>query len=280
MRTLALDIGGTAVKYAIFSQENTFGQFSVKDENGAESLPERIVAFIAAHPTACIGICAPGPFDFETGTGQMQHKLPSLYKVSLREILENRFPGIPLFFLHDATAFILGALENKPDLRKENISGVMLGTGLGYIHCLRGKVEVNHSKIPLHPLWNMPYKNGIAEDYVSATAMIHRAKQEGYSFDNVQDMAKAAAKGDKGLLDIFSQTGAQLGELMDMKRREDGFEKLIIGGQVSKSWDLMKNGFEEVCRIPYELVAKPERCPLFGIKYCAEKGIEAVYQGK
>lgn len=279
MNLLALDIGGTAVKYGCFAKENIFGQFSVKDANGVELLPKKIIEFIAEHPTDCIGICAPGPFDFQTGMGLMEHKLPSLYGISLRGIIENKFPNVNLFFIHDSTAFILGALQNNPSLRGKAISGIMLGTGLGYVHCINGKVEVNQRKTPLHPLWNTPYRSGIAENYVSATAIINKANENGYSFDNVKDIETAAKKGDKNLLSIFSETGAQLGELIEIKRKEDKFEKLVIGGQVSKGWDLMCKGFEEVCGIPYELVEDPARCPLFGIKYCAENGIDAIYKG-
>ncbi|MEE1047274.1 MAG: ROK family protein [Clostridia bacterium] len=278
MSLLALDIGGTAVKYGCFAEENIFGQFSVKDSNGTESLPKKIFDFIAEHQADCIGICAPGPFDFVTGTGLMEHKLPSLYGVSLRKIIENEFPDVMLFFIHDSTAFIFGALENKPNLREENISGIMLGTGLGYIHCVNGKVEVNAGKTPLHPLWNTPYKNGIAEDYVSATAIINKSREKGYSFDNVKDIEIAAKQGDDKLLSVFSKTGTQLGELIEIKRKQDKFEKLVIGGQVSKGWELMREGFEKACDIPYELVAEPAKCPLFGIKYCAEKGIESIYK--
>ena len=272
-----MDIGGTAVKYGCFAKANKFGQFSVKDTNGTESLPEKILEFIEEHPANRIGICSPGPFDFETGTGLMEHKLPSLYGVSLREIIENEFPNVKLFFIHDSTAFIFGALENKPNLREKNVSGVMLGTGLGYIHCVKGKVEVNEGKTPVHPLWNTPYKNGIAENYVSATAIINKSRENGYSFDNVKDIEIAAKQGDDKLLSIFYETGTQLGELIEIKRKEDKFEELIIGGQVSKGWELMQKGFEEVCNIPYKLVGEPAKCPLFGIKYCAEKGIETIY---
>ncbi len=278
MNLLALDIGGTAVKYGCFAKETIFGQFPVKNSDGAESLPERIIEFIAKNPAECIGICVPGPFDFETGTGLMEHKLPSLYKVGLRKKIENEFSGVKAFFIHDAVAFISGVLKSDPGLCNADIAGIMLGTGIGYIHCINGKVEVNKGKTPLHPLWNVPYKSGIAENYVSATAIINKAKEKGYDFNNVKDTFSAAKHGDRILLDIFFETGIQLGELIEMKRKEDGFEKIIIGGQVSKSWDLMREGFEKTSDVLYEVVKEPEKCPLFGIEYCAENGIETIYR--
>ena len=277
MNLLALDIGGTAVKYGCFGKEEVFGLFSVKDENGFENLPEKIMHFISDHSADCVGICAPGPFDFESGTGLMEHKLPSLYQVSLRKMIQDQFPNTELFFIHDATAFVLGTIQNNPTLSKENIAGIMLGTGLGYIHCINGCVEVNSKKTPLHPLWNMPYRDGIAEQYVSATAIINKAKKAGYHFNGVKEIAIEARRGNVQLKEVLLETGVQLGELIDIKRKEDSFDKLVIGGQVSLAWDLMRDGFERLCEIPYEVFKDPTVCSLFGIRYCAENGVETIY---
>ena len=278
MKLLALDIGGTAVKYGIFGHKNEFGEFSVKDGDGVERLPEKIVEFIGAHKADQIGISAPGPFDFESGTGLMEHKLRSLYKISLKDRIKTCFPDTEVFFIHDATAFILGGIYNDPRLSKKDVSGVMLGTGLGYVHSVDGTVEVNKNRTPLNPLWSRPYRDGIAENYVSATAIINKARTKGYSFDGVKEIADAARQGNQELLEIFFETGEQLGELLCAKQKEDGFERLLIGGQVSRAWDLMRQGFERICLIPYDIVNDPSTCPIWGIKYCAEIGMDSIYK--
>ena len=277
MTILALDIGGTAVKYGFFDKEAVFGEFSVKDSNGNESLPEKILNFISTYKSECIGICVPGPFDFETGTSHMEHKLKSMYNVSLRAMIEKEFKNINLFFIHDSTAFVLGAIQKNYSLSRKNIAGVMLGTGLGYVHCINGKIEANRNKTPLRPLWNKPYKDGIAENYVSATAIIKKADSKGYNFKNVKEIAIEAQNGNKDLQSIFFETGEQLGEMIEIKRKEDCFDSLVIGGQVSGAWDLMLLGFENYSDIPYSVISDPAVCPLFGIKYCAENGIENIY---
>ena len=82
MNILALDIGGTSVKYGFFNEKAVFGEFSVKDSGGTERLPEKLIECIYKYPVDCVGICAPGPFDYEKGIGLMDHKLKSLYKVT------------------------------------------------------------------------------------------------------------------------------------------------------------------------------------------------------
>jgi hypothetical protein len=39
----------------------------------------------------------------------------------------------------------------------------------------------------------------------------------------------------------------------------------------------MGKSFEKKCSLPYYVVAEPEKSPLWGIKYCAENGIENIY---
>lgn len=277
MKILALDIGGTAVKYGYFGEDTVFGVFPVKDADGNERLPQKLLELISKFDAECIGISVPGPFDYDLGISLMEHKLKSLYKINLKEMIQKQFPQRKIFFIHDATSFIFGAMSEIPSSEHTNVSGVMLGTGLGYVHFVDGRVEVNPRKTPLKSLWSKPYKEGVAENYVCATAIVNKAKAAGYSFDGVKEIAEEARRGNSELTDIFFETGMQMGELVSLKREEDGFERLIIGGQASGAWDLMKRGFESTCSIPYCLVEDPAKCPLFGIKYCAEKGLDAIY---
>ncbi len=277
MKILALDIGGTAVKYGLFDGDDVlFGKFPVIDEDGTERLPEKILKFLAEQTVDCVGICAPGPFDFKTGTGLMTHKLPSLYNISLKKCIEEKFPCLKTVFIHDSTAFVLGEICINPIFSDKNIAAVMLGTGLGYIHAINGKVELNEKETPLKPLWNKEYKDSTAENYVSATAIIRTANELGFAFNNVLDISKEARDGNEKLLKIFCHTGMNLGEMINDKIKEDSFKELVIGGQVSLSWDLMKTGFEKICSIPYHITINPATTALYGIKYCVEQGKENV----
>lgn len=279
MKILALDIGGTEVKYGYFGKsEAEYGKFSVIDGDGKERLPQNIMKFIKLFDVDHIGICSPGPFDFKTGTGLMEHKLKSLYKVSLKEMIDTQYSGINTVFIHDSTAFVLGAIYNKPELKSKNFSGVMLGTGLGYSNTVCGKVMVSETETPLYTLWNSRYKDGIAEEYVSATAIKNRAKKLGYSYDNVLSIAIDARNGDKKLQNLFFEVGSDMGEILNQRQKTDGFESIVIGGQVSLSWTLMKDGFESVSEIPYHIVENPTTCAVDGIKYCIINGKENIYK--
>lgn len=279
MKILTLDIGGTAVKYGLFQNDNSqFGQFPVKDADGNENIPENICSFSREHMPDVIALSAPGPFDFETGTSHMTHKLASMYNVSLKELLEKELPAAKIVFVHDSTAFAVGVLNKKPHLKEKKLAAVMLGTGLGYIYVNNGKVLLNKRQTPLHPLWNRSFLDGTSEDYVSTRAVLRECERLGFSGMSIKELAEKARGGDTALSDVFYNYGKHLGMCLKMASREDGFSEIVIGGQISRSWDLMKDGFESECGIKHTVIDNPDKCALYGLLDCAENGKEKYYK--
>ena len=275
MKILALDIGGTAVKYGLFEGDNQkFGQFPVKDSSGNENIPESICSFSKEHNPDIIAISAPGPFDFESGTSLMKHKLLSMYNISLREELQKVIPTAKVLFVHDSTAFAAGVLKENSALYKKDVAVVMLGTGLGYSFVKKGKVLLNEKQTPLHPLWNRPFNDGISEDYVSAKVLISDAEICGFKTNNVLDIATEARKGNRNLQGVFYNYGKNLGLCVMNAYETDKFSEVVIGGQISLSWDLIKEGFESTCKIKYSTIKNPDKCAIYGLIDCAHNGKE------
>lgn len=271
MNIIALDIGGTAVKYGLFfDNKEEFGQFSVYNSVGAEDIQKNLYDFLDNYTPDCIAISVPGPFDFNTGTSEMRHKLTSLYGIGLKKILENKFPETTVLFMHDSASFAYGAMHENPELVKDNFSCVMLGTGIGYVNVVNGVVQLNEKGTPLNPLWNMNYFDGIAEDYVSTKALLAQSEKVGYTFTNVKEMAVSARNGSRDMLDIFRKFGSDLGRCIEIKRKEDSFKKVVFGGQISKSFDLMQSGFETETDVSYTFVRDPSKCALYGLNVYVE----------
>ena len=129
MNIIALDIGGTAVKYGLFlDKKEEFGQFSVYNSDGTEDVLRNLYNFLNNYKGDCISISAPGPFDFKTGTSNMKHKLTSIYGIGLKKILEEKFVNTAVSFIHDSASFAYGVMYEKPKLVKRSFSCIMLGT--------------------------------------------------------------------------------------------------------------------------------------------------------
>lgn len=276
MKILAMDIGGTAVKYGLFKDDDvSYGQFLVKDDYGKENIPKSICEFAAEHIPDYVAISAPGPFDFENGTGLMTHKLPSLYHISLKEELNKAIPNAKTLFVHDSTAFAVGVMSKDLNLKQVGFAVVMLGTGLGYTCINNGKVMLNNKQTPLHPLWSRPFKNGKSEDYVSTQTLLFESEKIGYRFENISDMASASRMGNEHLMKVFHDYGVNLGMCVVNAMSTDSFTQLVIGGQISRSWDLMREGFEQECKIKYSIIDNPVSCAVDGLYECAVKGKDA-----
>lgn len=274
MKVLTLDIGGTSVKYGIFENEKAkFGQFPVF-ENGVENIPKRICDFLMQHKPDFVSLSSPGPFDFETGTSHMHHKLKSMYGISLGKEIRSVLPNVKLCFVHDATAFAIGAIHEIPHLKKETFAAVMLGTGFGFAYAENGKVLLNTLQSPFYSLWNKSLKDGIAEDYISTKALMAAGSKFGFSGQSVREMAELARNGEQRLQNVFFDYGANLGLCISTFENYDKLENLVIGGQISLSWDIIKSGFESVYQKQYSLIKTPAECALLGLFDCAMNGKE------
>ena len=279
MKQLILDVGGTYIKYAYFVDEKvTVGSFPVVDNNGHEDVPNALKKFLKNYQVDEIGVSMPGPFDFASGISYMDFKLPSIYKKNLKKIFTDIFPNAKILFIHDAVAFALGALEENPKLKKENAMVIMLGTGLGYGYLDHGRVLVNESKTTTPDLGRTPYwqPGKYVENFASATALLRFAKQIGYDFKYVKDMAEAA-KTDKRLQDIFHEVGIILGKVMSEQQKKYRYSYLMIGGGVSKSWPLFKDGFELTNKVAYQIIKDSTMCPINGVRLALKLNNEKQY---
>lgn len=250
--TMMLDIGGTFVKYGAMQNGNFClkGQFAIRQDGTAEEIQQPVLHFLAAHRASKVVICMPGPAQYKTGTSLMEHKFSAIRGIALKPWLERCLPGTEVQFLHDGVAFVLGEMIYGNLQSCFCGAGVMLGTGLGFGLCRQGKVLIRTVGSPAHPLWNTPYLNGICENYVSGSGMRRRWKAISGQEQDVHEIALLARAGGAQAQELFYQTGKMLGEMMSRHLVNWPIEKISIGGQIARSWDLLADGFENACAIP------------------------------
>lgn len=273
---LTLDIGGTFVKYGVFSDGEEFGQFAVA-ENGREDVPGAVARFAAAHPAEHIAVSMPGPADYTVGAGRMTHKLPSLYGVDLRSMIAKVCPDSRISFCCDSTSFALGVMAQWRFLEEETFGCVMLGTGLGYTYLQGGRVVVNSGEMPYRPMWCRPCGDGIVEQVVSGSAIAAGARAAGYDLPSVKAIAEAARAGDPTLRQLFTDAGQMLGRTVQAERADVPLSHLAVGGQMSLSWDLMAAAFSAETDIPVLVVPDPHRRALYGLLEFSERGKDNLY---
>ena len=287
---LAVDAGGTVLKAALVDRQGRLIAGSAYrlpvDSAGDRASVEETYIQLARRGLeearsrglilAGIGVSIPGPFDYEQGLCLMTHKYQSIYKVPMRPWFEAGAGPVPVRFVHDSTAFMLGAVWQGPYEGYRRIGAVIIGTGLGFATLLDGQVFKNPQGGPGISIYARPYRAGTAEDYVSRRGITGRFRQlrpdtfNGSSGPDVREIAELARQGDRPALRVFRDTGLFLAEILHDILRDTRFEVLLLGGQIAKSADLflpeLKSGLEDLEHLAIiEQARDIDDAPLVGV---------------
>lgn len=232
---LALDIGGTFIKSALFSGGKLLRklpQVPTCSAGTREDIENSIrLAVRQAETFDRAAVSIPGPFDYSAGIFRMKHKFAAVNGCSFRELSG----GTDAVFLHDANAFLLGELTCGAARGFSRAGGVTLGTGLGAAFAVDGKPLTSLAGSPAEnvSLWNKPFRGGIAEDAVSARALLAK-----YPAQNVKEIALRAKEGDRAAQEVWLGYGSALFELLTGWSRKLAPEVIVVGGQISRDLEL------------------------------------------
>ena len=187
-----------------------------------------------------IGIAMPGPFDYANGVSYIRGlaKYESLYGLNVKELLkeELKFSG-EIYFENDASCFGIGESWLGEGAGCKRLVSVTLGTGLGGAFITDSEVQKSGNDIPEDGyLYKLPYKQGIAEDYISSRWLIKTFNDETESkVEEVKEINELALSGNISAQQLFSQMGTVLGEVLAPWLTAFNPQCLVIGGNVRKS---------------------------------------------
>lgn len=246
---LALDVGGTYIKHALMLEGGIPAEGTVAQAATGASLPMEaaLAAFQAVVRTARlqaethnlnikgVAIAFPGPFDYDRGIPKMEHKFQSLYGISLTPVVQAVLPSVPVAYLHDSTAFLLGEAVYGAARGALNPAGIMLGTGLGFASMRDGRVCVQADQRPAVRLWNRPYGGGIVEDALSARGIVTAYAARTGETRSAKDVAELAFAGHATALAVYREMGERIHEILGPVLEKLGCGMLVLGGQVSRS---------------------------------------------
>lgn len=253
-RKISLDVGGTFVKCSD-------GRKVPIDSDGSR---EAIAAALreAVGPLEgleSVGVCIPGPFDYREGIFLMKHKFAAVYGERFADLVLGSAAPVardsasspasfqalesPSFhFIHDVNAPLQGLLRLHPEVQKGRVALVTLGTGLGFSYAIDGEVQMNEQLSPARSLYNVPFRDGVLEDYVSRRAILkaYGKPAEG----DVKEISDRARAGEPDAVEAFLEAGRAFAEGAGPLLRELGITNVWFGGQIAKSFDLMRPAAE------------------------------------
>jgi glucokinase len=247
MVALGIDIGGSHITAAVIDLESrsiiagSTLRTAVDASLNAEEILNTWCALIdSVHSLvrgreAYIGIAMPGPFDYEQGISLIkdQPKFQNLYQVNIKNEIAKRLHVEPLNirFINDAASFLQGEVFGGAARDQQKVIGLTLGTGLGASYCANG-MAVDAA------LWDSPFKDGIAEDYLSTRWFVARYEAlTGITVPGVKDLADLSS--DEAVKrQIFQEFGKHLAEFLVPFLEQQQLETVVLGGNISNAHPL------------------------------------------
>lgn len=186
-----------------------------------------------------IGIAIPGPFDYEEGISLIrdQDKFKNLYRINVKNELARRLNIKPdnIRLINDAAAFLKGEVFGGAARGYKSAIGLTLGTGLGSAFFEKGVTRDA-------ALWESPFKDGIAEDYLSTGWFIKKyAELSGKTIKGVKEL-NCAENPDRYALLLFEEFGNHLGQFIERLLDEQPADAIVLGGNITKA---------NACFLPY-----------------------------
>ncbi len=246
----ALDIGGTHVsggRVNVASASLEAGSRAFEPLPAAAGRAEllaaisRVTRSIAEPDLASLGVSAPGPFDYSSGVSEITHKLEGLHGVDLRAELHAAaaLQDIPIQFLNDAEAFLLGEWWAGAARGHVRAVGVTLGTGLGSAFSDEGEIVRSGVGVPPRGgLYAEPFRGAPVEQTISRAALLAAygaGSEEGIDVEQIADRALA---GEQSAYRVFTDLGTALGQFLAPWLRAFEPSCLVVGGSIARSWDL------------------------------------------
>lgn len=262
---LGLDIGGSHIAAGIIevNGEEIQLQYAVNTElinsgDKAESILDRWSRSIVSnclekdgYSVDGLGFAMPGPFQYEKGISTIEslHKYDDLFGVDIRASLINHLgKQLPiqanqLKFINDAHGFLLGAVHIN-HWEKEKVLGITIGTGLGAGFYADNQLMTEGPGIPDGGfLYYLPFKNGIAEEYISTRWLITRFNAlKGSNLQNVKQLIETYPE-DAITYQVFVEFGTNLAELLIPIVNSFHPDRILFGGNICKAYPYFKNSF-------------------------------------
>ena len=243
-RVLGIDIGGSHMTAALVNLgtrslvQGTLQRVSVDSNDTADNILScwcKVIEQVfddASVTEKYIGIAIPGPFDYENGIAliQDQEKFRSLYQLNLKQELAVRLRIQPdqIRFVNDAAGFLQGEVFGGAAQDGKKVIGLTLGTGLGSAFMGNGVAEDA-------ALWQSPFKEGIAEDYLSTRWFIHRYFQStGKVVQGVKALAALESQSPV-VKQIFTEFGQHLAEFLSPLILKRDADLVVLGGNIANA---------------------------------------------
>lgn len=257
-RHLGIDLGGTNLKWTVLDHDGDAWSVVARDSVPTRlvpdpaQVPESVTTQIAdvanaanvEHgPLASIGIGVPGLYDPATGQTRFLVNIPGPWAGHhvTRPVMQAT--GLPAALINDARAFGLAELRLGAGRGASSMIGLTLGTGVGGVFAVDGKVhlghdgtagEIGHHTIDPDGPWCGCGNRGCLEAYARADQIAAAC-----GTPTVHEAVEAARAGDGRALAGLAEVGRYLGIGIANMITVLAPDKVVLGGGVGQAGEVL-----------------------------------------
>jgi glucokinase len=234
---LGIDLGGTNLRVGLVDNDKLIQieEIPIKYSNDEQEILNSIYYLIDRFKkeNICgIGIGVPSVVDPERGIVYDVQNIPSWKEVHLKELLEEKY-RLSVYVNNDANCFAVGEKYFGKARKYSDAVGLILGTGLGAGLIINNKLYSGRN-CGAGEFGMLPYKDKNYEAYCSGQFFEWKYNTRGGEFYN------RAQKGETEALEIFTEIGDHIGEVIKVIVYTVDPEIIILGGSVSKSFQFFQ----------------------------------------
>jgi len=265
--SVGVDVGGSHISCAVVDLDkseiirDTRIEMPVDNKGSAEDIIENWATAIRKSMRTMdpdqikgIGFAMPGPFDYVKGICLIEGvpKFEKLYGTKVGEAISLAL-GLRtdqhVRFMNDAHSFGVGESRAGSAAGSNKSVSITLGTGFGSAFIENMVPLVSGDSVPeLGYIYHITYKDGIADDYFSTRGFLRRYKElTGKDADGVKTLAEEASN-DEDIMQLFREFGSSLGEFLAPILNKFDAEVVVIGGNISRAFDLFGASMEKELR--------------------------------
>jgi predicted NBD/HSP70 family sugar kinase/mannose-6-phosphate isomerase class I len=281
---LGVDVGGSHISAALIDAttgavlNDSVSRAVVQANDKKEVILEQWAAVLEnllkqsnGHELCGMGIAMPGPFDYSNGVALMKGlgKYDQLYGLDVGRELRQKLAladHLPLLFENDAACFGVGECLASGMEKFNRIIALTLGTGFGATFLQNGVVVRKGEGVPPNgELYNVRYKEGICEDYISGRWIASRyAELSRNEALPAMEVAKQALHNHAPAVQVFTEFGQHLAACLSSWVASFQPDCIVIGGNIARSSALFLSSFQEA-------LSNQGLCPFIRISHDMEK---------
>lgn len=260
MSVIAIDIGGTEIKYGLVSLRGEVifsSSLLTEASKGVEQLLEKIFKIVEElknEKVLGIAVSATGQIDGTIGkVVGGTNLIPGWIGTNLVEILEERYK-IPAVLENDVNCAALGEMWMGAAKGKENFLCLTIGTGIGGGIVLNGELlrgensvaaEFGHIQIVKNGIQCGCGNRGCYQSYASTTALLRLAKKKTGKKLNGKEIFDEVHKNSMEYKEIVDEWADYFTDGLATLVYIFNPSLIVIGGGVSKQGEFLKNIFEK-----------------------------------